>query len=96
MHKVGLLVVQVVGKLFRVCGVVDSLFSDVKNTSFGGVYKGGVLYKTCTSLSVVVIHPFKICFLSVKKGFIPTIHTTYNKLQLFKLNYLLLITEGSK
>jgi hypothetical protein len=87
------LVVKPVVNLFRVCGVFGGLFSGVKNTGFAVGYKNGGLYKVLQLVSPTFFHLKNSLFVSVNSILIPTIHTTYNKLQLIKLNTLLLIPE---
>lgn len=85
-----------VANLVTVCGGLVGLFSVVKNTLLATVYKNWVYTDLYALLTHTFIHLQKLNFLSVRELVIPTIHTTYYKLQLFKLNYLLLIAGGSK
>lgn len=86
MRKSVELVVQPVGKLFSFCGGLLGLFSAVKNTGFLGVYKNRGLYKFIRGFILTFFHLALRLVLSVNRFFIPTIHTTYNKLQLININ----------
>ena len=93
MRKLVILVVKPVVNLFSDCGAFGGLFSGVKNTGFDHGYKNRGLYKVLQSVSPTFIHLKNNFFIPVSSILIPTIHTTYNKLQLIKLNTLLLIPE---
>lgn len=86
MRKSMEIVVKPVGKLFSLCGGFMALFSAVKNTGITGVYKKEGLYKFIHGFILTFFHLFFSLFLSVIRSFIPTIHTTYNKLQLININ----------
>lgn len=91
MRRIELIAVKPVGKLVNVWGGFGGLFSAVKNTWFEGVYKNRGLYEVLQSFVRGFIHLRNRVFMPVIRVFIPTIHTTYNKLQLIILNTLLLI-----
>ncbi len=86
MHKSGYLVVKPVGKLFGYGGLFEGLYSAVKSTFFIGVHKTVGLYRFIPGVLQGFIHRIFLSFLSVNDVFIPTIHTTYNKLQLININ----------
>jgi len=96
MRKVVFLVVQTVGNMFRVCGDILGLFSAVKNTLFGGVYKNRGLYETLQVVVQELIHLVKLCFSSVGAFLLHTIHKTYNKLQLININNIVVNTRRIK
>lgn len=93
MLKSSFLVVKAVGKLVNFSGVFCGLFSAVKNTGFGVVYKNRGLYKVLQAVLLNFIHVLNRLFSSVSRFVIPIIHKTYYKLQLVILNTLLLITR---
>lgn len=95
MLKPVFLVVQPVGNMFSICGAFRGLFSAVKNTGFMAVYKNGGLYKFIQDFYQWVIHVGFRFFISVNSLLIPTIHTTYNKLQLININNFVISNRRS-
>lgn len=77
---------KAVGKVGDIGGVSLGLFAVVKITLSGGVYKvRGLCQQTPGVIRLLI--PFKNLFIiPVNPIFLPSIHTTYYKLQLIRLN----------
>jgi hypothetical protein len=86
MRKSGLLGVKPVGKALVGGGVSFRLSAVVKITFTTTVYKVVGLYQLTSRFIRLLIHPINSLFYLVNFQFIPTKHTTYNKLQLSYLN----------